>query len=435
MKSLAGTLLDRGARQAYRAFLLGCLGEALDRVDETAGGNARRALQQGLEYIEALDVRDLLRYGTPFFWMNLHRLNADRQGPNASRNVRDLLMMAFDSWFHLLPEGACFEVESDAPRDVILPSLGIVIPGVRNGRLRRTGPDRLEVKADGARQTIHPGDSSGPRRCAGFRKLFPGGHEAGEADETAIALADPAVAYAGLDRICTGGDLRSFAENVARALTTIGAVDEELRESIRHLIHWFVPLNMPSPSMHLSYSEQLMVGAIHLSQGYSGSRLCEAIVHEYHHNELFVLEATHDLIAHEPGPVLYSPWRPEPRTLNGLIHGAYVFTAVLKFYAAAAQAEPIQFDTPDVRARRVDLCRKVRLALLQVRTEHLTPLGLRLIAAIDADMALQERALQLNPNWPDSLWSHMTAWREANPGCAANLRIPEITNAAPVSRP
>ena len=65
----------------------------------------------------------------------------------------------------------------------------------------------------------------------------------------------------------------------------------------------------------------------------------EMWVHEFYHNRLFALEEmgavfNDPVIESGGGPLLYSPWRVEPRPLKGLLHSAYVFVPVAGFSLA-----------------------------------------------------------------------------------------------------
>jgi HEXXH motif-containing protein len=60
----------------------------------------------------------------------------------------------------------------------------------------------------------------------------------------------------------------------------------------------------------------------------------EGIIHEHRHDLLNSLSLLDDLFgAGATGEAkFYSPWRPEPRPVVGLLHAIYVFTAVAEFY-------------------------------------------------------------------------------------------------------
>jgi hypothetical protein len=69
----------------------------------------------------------------------------------------------------------------------------------------------------------------------------------------------------------------------------------------------------------------------------------EACIHEFHHNRLFCLEECEPILAGdalgtEDHAGYYSPWREGLRPLRGILHGAYVTAAQLRFWLAVARA-------------------------------------------------------------------------------------------------
>ncbi|MFG1780692.1 aKG-HExxH-type peptide beta-hydroxylase [Micromonospora sp. NPDC049048] len=57
----------------------------------------------------------------------------------------------------------------------------------------------------------------------------------------------------------------------------------------------------------------------------------DLIVHEYHHLKLDLLAETVPLLENPAAPVI-APWRPDIRTADGVLHGAYVFANVARAF-------------------------------------------------------------------------------------------------------
>lgn len=66
----------------------------------------------------------------------------------------------------------------------------------------------------------------------------------------------------------------------------------------------------------------------------SNLRVAEAILHETMHLKLTLIESVAPIVEAGSTATYYSPWRDEPRPLRGVLHGMFVFRAVLDFYAA-----------------------------------------------------------------------------------------------------
>jgi HEXXH motif-containing protein len=81
--------------------------------------------------------------------------------------------------------------------------------------------------------------------------------------------------------------------------------------------------------------------------------IAESMVHEFHHNRLFAIESLVPLVEDTGAEtaLYYSPFRPDPRPIRGLLHGLYVFAAVWRFWDKVRQAAEIE---PVLRAFGVD---------------------------------------------------------------------------------
>jgi len=70
-------------------------------------------------------------------------------------------------------------------------------------------------------------------------------------------------------------------------------------------------------------------------------RLAENIVHEALHLQLSLVEAAEPLVLENQEKVrLFSPWKNEPRTLHGILHGVYVFGNLRYFWNCVANSSP-----------------------------------------------------------------------------------------------
>ncbi|MFD0712767.1 aKG-HExxH-type peptide beta-hydroxylase [Paenibacillus sp. GCM10027626] len=86
------------------------------------------------------------------------------------------------------------------------------------------------------------------------------------------------------------------------------------------------PVNTP----HLTgFSLNHLRGAIFITSENNVLETIDHLVHENGHNKLDILNDLHPLIEPSSQEDLYpSPWRTDLRPMEGLLHGAYVFTLV-----------------------------------------------------------------------------------------------------------
>lgn len=72
--------------------------------------------------------------------------------------------------------------------------------------------------------------------------------------------------------------------------------------------------------------------------------LADSLIHELHHDRLFALEERGGFFESAEAGVrterYYSPWRDEPRSLQGILHAVYVHQPVWEFWRSVLEARP-----------------------------------------------------------------------------------------------
>ncbi|MGW0142088.1 aKG-HExxH-type peptide beta-hydroxylase [Streptomyces calvus] len=103
---------------------------------------------------------------------------------------------------------------------------------------------------------------------------------------------------------------------------------------IRSVVPWARTslLPPPPPEVRVSASSGDAYGAMVIARPASPLALAEALVHEFQHSKLAALIHLFPLLDDDRAERYYAPWRPDPRHLTGLLHGAYAFTGVAGFW-------------------------------------------------------------------------------------------------------
>ncbi|WP_107486089.1 HEXXH motif-containing putative peptide modification protein, partial [Streptomyces sp. 13-12-16] len=103
---------------------------------------------------------------------------------------------------------------------------------------------------------------------------------------------------------------------------------------IRAVVPWARTslLPPPPPDVRVSASSGDSYGAMVIARPSSPLALAEALVHEFQHSKLAALIHLFPLLDDDRAERYYAPWRPDPRHLTGLLHGAYAFTGVAGFW-------------------------------------------------------------------------------------------------------
>jgi HEXXH motif-containing protein len=408
MSRTVATMLAEGGRAEYDRVLAFKYILLADVLAEARPDDERlRAALQQLTMLDGLNAAELSRLATPFFWFNVHRLYARRLEPDAdlAELAEYLAVAAFDSFFEQLPENA--EVRVSGGR-CTLPRLGISFASDGPLVLRRRG---MEVDSGGvaAEPTGAIAVHDEPRSL-----VLPRADRSILGDAEIAKLSHSPETFSGL-----AGMIRS-------SLDMIAAADPRRGAALNSLIRWYFPISTPDRrTTHNSFSAVHLVGTIFLSEAYEDIRLVEAIVHEFHHNELHLLMEARLLFEPEPGRLYYSPWRDDPRPLHGLFHALHVFSGVVDFYQHALATASLRAHHDTFRERSVQICWQLRTGLSQVSSAPLTAAGRQIIDSIHAELRELESALGgLPETMPPTQQRHLDNWRAQNPALMDSVLVP-----------
>lgn len=130
-------------------------------------------------------------------------------------------------------------------------------------------------------------------------------------------------------------NVEKWMEVLDQAMTLIEAHPES-HELVRQFSRAIIPVHGTSPNIHCSVSFSTRPGVLYLSYASNPEVIAEAMVHESDHQWFYVLTRRHSFWS-EPlrtQPEIYrSPWRDDPRPLDGLLRGASAFVRVSEFWA------------------------------------------------------------------------------------------------------
>jgi HEXXH motif-containing protein len=323
------------------------------------------------------------------------RALADERG---SQDPRELLRAHLEQYKRLALAAALradVKLELTTPLEVELPfavpAAGASLTGAASARILGVADGELRVEGDEAR--LEPC----PRACVeGWSvPLQPDGWRV-----PGLGWAPPA-----------SGTSNAFQEGhralVESGLALIARHQPDVFDQMREGVRWLAvnPLSDDNALNYVSFSELpgafAFQGIPHL---YSAAEAC---IHEFHHNRLFCLEECQPILAGdalgtEDHAGYYSPWREGLRPLRGILHGAYVTAAQLRFWLAVAKA-------PDTRGLLADfvvgqVIRQpvvIDLGLGQLeRHARFTPEGALLVAQLRSDLdALGAEAGRLGVPW------------------------------------
>jgi len=407
--------------QRQRAVSFSLLGAYLTSEESEA------SVAQGYEHLwtaaTGKSVTEFVSHGTPFFWQNVRRCLAtvDQNWETIAKAANLLLRTGFDSYFDWMPDGTTFWLDAEPGADLVLPSLGVKIPADNQPVVvRRIGPRRFEVELADQRLQVDLDNLDSALRLPVIDILD---------DEAKLLVVKDRTLFEDhyINKIAPETSKASFlAQMIGKSLEMIQTADPSLASRFKRMIQWYVPISTPGPRTHDSMTVMGLQGVMFLSEAYHDIRLAEAMVHEYYHNELNLLQesqSTHEEIADE---VFYSPWRPDSRPLGGLLHALYVFSGVANFIARAEQLPALAPYIPFLRNRRKEVISQVRLGLAQVPSNRLTSVGSYVIDLIEYEVEQQEADLgRLQGPLPKPMAEHLAKWKAANPDLSDRVRVPD----------
>lgn len=126
---------------------------------------------------------------------------------------------------------------------------------------------------------------------------------------------------------------------IEKALAYIKVFDDSIERYFKEIQNSFVPLQAPEGALPSSSNSSIDT-MFWYSVTDEPLLMAEMIIHEYSHQRLFRLQDTDPLLnpaIHGSGwekCEIYSPWRDDPRPINGVFHGFIVFTEASRFWMA-----------------------------------------------------------------------------------------------------
>lgn len=147
---------------------------------------------------------------------------------------------------------------------------------------------------------------------------------------------------------------------IEKALDYIGLVDSSITQYFEEVPNYFVPLIGPDGTLPSSSNS-----SVDTMFWYSATNqpllMAEMIIHEFSHQRVFRLQDKDPLIdpeVHGSGwdiCEIYSPWRDDPRPVNGVFHGFVVFTEAAKFWMSLINQGGLQPEELDISKRRMTM--------------------------------------------------------------------------------
>ena len=149
-------------------------------------------------------------------------------------------------------------------------------------------------------------------------------------------------------------------------------------EVLAAVLDCIVPVRPDPAARGISATSADAFGAVAMSEPGDAAALAVGLLHETGHSLLNAVHYLFDLHT-EPDALGYSPWRDDPRPASGLLHGAYAYLAVARFWRAGAADPLAAFEFARWRAAVVAAADDL------LDRDGLTPAGVRFVTALRAE--------------------------------------------------
>ncbi|MFE0056679.1 HEXXH motif domain-containing protein [Streptomyces sp. NPDC059003] len=212
------------------------------------------------------------------------------------------------------------------------------------------------------------------------------------------------------------GEARRWAGLLREAGPLLAAADAQSAGDIAALLRSVEPLPIPEHERLRSATSGDGVGRLASGLPEDALQLAAVLAHEIQHSKLAVLMHLYRLYEPDDGSLFYAPWRDDPRSVRGLLHGVYAFTGVARFWRGWAGRPGADEESAAAAHFEYALWRRQLLRATREVQHHpgLTPLGSRVVRRLretitgwgPPDLAPPVRAMA-----EDAADHHAMTWR------------------------
>ncbi len=212
-------------------------------------------------------------------------------------------------------------------------------------------------------------------------------------------------------------DIPSWEAATRRALELI-VLSRDNEMLVRTFVSYIVPLKQREAVQNLSFSSRELPNVVFKNNEVAPLRFGETLVHEADHQFFYALEECHTFWTSDPqtqAAAHFSPWRDDPRPLDGILRGLSAFTRVSLYYVGLLRSGPdrIAGTVGPLLMQRIVECNDAAGTLLQ--SDQLSPTGAAYVQELNEALRQAEQRATAHEDylqWKSDAFGTLAAHRE-----------------------
>ncbi len=149
--------------------------------------------------------------------------------------------------------------------------------------------------------------------------------------------------------------IERFVSTLKAAMEVLRSYSDVIADEIELVTSVIVPMDSSQSAGEMySGTSSAIFGGCFISATNDRLQMAEMILHEFCHNKLRLLDEFCPLLTPNTSGEAryYSPWRDDPRPLDGIQHGLYVFSAIAHFWLHVSSEPTFGRDESTIARRR-----------------------------------------------------------------------------------
>jgi hypothetical protein len=220
-------------------------------------------------------------------------------------------------------------------------------------------------------------------------------------------------------------NLNQWSKTLREALKIV-ETDKLSDQLVKNYVTFLVPLRQNKNERNLSFSVRNLPGVIFKNNEITPHLIGETLVHEADHQFFYAVERFNKFWksdVRQQKPTYYSPWRDDPRPIDGVLRGLSAFTRVSKYYSSALESYQFTKEEHEVVGRLFLSRIEEAKAAFEIISgeEQLSDFGTKYLIDIRDILSQSKASAEKHPQYDrwrnlalDNIEKHRKNWQKLN---------------------